>query len=179
MRFPTILLSLAGALALAGCDPSLISLAPAVSAQDAVFDSTLLGTWEAATGGDHFIFERGKGNAYTVTMVSDGNSRQFDALLFQAGEARLLDLSPRQSDDSFQVPGHALIRILASDTSLRWTYLDSDWLRQQAARELPNRARDNDGMLLTAETGPLYGFLTRYAGDDRAHGDVEEWQRPQ
>jgi hypothetical protein len=179
MRFPTILLALAGTLILAGCDsPSLISLDPAATDQDAVFDATLLGTWEAGQGGDLCIFRRGAGNAYTVTYVSDDSSRKFDARLFQAGQARLLDLSPQDSDD-FQIPGHTLIRILASSGSLRWTYLDSAWLRQQAAQELPNRARDNDKMLLTAAAAPLRGFLAKYAADDRAHGDVAEWQRLQ
>jgi len=179
MRFPTILLALAGALVLAGCDsPSLISLDPAVTDQEAVFDSTLLGTWEAGQGGDLCIFRRGDGNAYTVTYVSDGSSRKFDALLFQAGQARLLDLAPQDSD-GFQVQGHALIRILASSGSMRWSFLDSDWLRQQAARELPNRARDSGRMLLTAPPATLNGFLAKYAADDRAHGDVEEWQHLQ
>jgi hypothetical protein len=174
-----ILLAVTGALALAGCDsPSLISLEPAVTDQQAVFDSTLLGTWEAGQGGDLCIFRRGDGNAYTVTYVSDGSSRKFDARLFQAGQARLLDLSPQDSDD-FQIPGHALIRVLASGATLRWTYLDSEWLRQQAAQALPNRARDNNKMLLTAPAAPLQDFLTKYAADDRAHGDVEEWQRAQ
>jgi len=180
MRFPMILLALAGALVLAGCDsPALITLDPAVTDQDAVFDSNLLGTWQAGQDGDLCIIQRsGSGNAYTVTYVSDGSSRKFDARSFQSGQASLLDLSPQDSDD-FQVPAHALIRIWATGGSLRWTYLDSEWLRQQAAQELPNRARDNNKMLLTAAAAPLRAFLAKYAADDRAHGDIAEWQRLQ
>jgi len=179
MRFPMILLALTGALALAGCDtPSLLSLDPAVTDQEAVFDASLLGTWDAGQGGDLCIFRRGDGNTYSVTYVSDGTSRKFGARLFQAGQARLLDLSPLDSDD-FQIPGHTLIRVLASGGSLRWTFLDSEWLRQQAAQELPSRARDSGKMLLTAPTASLRDFLTKYAADDKAHGDLEEWQRLQ
>jgi hypothetical protein len=179
MRVSTILLTIVGGLVLAGCDsPALMTLDPAVTDQEAMFDATLLGTWDAGQGGDLCIFRRGDGDLYTVTYVSDGSSRKFDARLFQAGRARLLDLSPQDSDD-FQVPAHALIRILASSGSLRWTFLDSEWLRQQAAHELPNRARDSGKMLLTAPGGSLRDFLAKYAADDRAHGDVEEWQRPQ
>ncbi|MGB9457415.1 MAG: hypothetical protein WCB12_15315 [Bryobacteraceae bacterium] len=180
MRFPTILLALTGALVLAGCDsPSLISLDPAVTDQEAVFDPTLLGTWQAGQEGDLCIFQRnGSGNAYTVTYVSDGSSRKFDARLFQAGQASLLDLSPHDSDD-FQIPGHTLIRIWATSGSLRWTYLDSEWLRQQAVQELPNRPGDNNKMLLTAAAAPLRAFLAKYAADDKAHGDIEDWQRLQ
>ena len=179
MRFPMILLALTGTLALAGCDsPSLLSLDPAVTDQEAVFDASLLGTWETAQGGDLCIFRHGDGNAYTVTYVSDGTSRKFEARLFQAGQTRLLDLSPLDSDD-FQIPGHTLIRILASGESLRWTFLDSEWLRQQAAQELPSRARDGNKILLTAPAASLRDFLGKYATDDRAHGDVEEWRRLQ
>lgn len=179
MQFPTILLALTGALVLAGCDsPSLLSLDPAVTDQEASFDATLLGTWLAGQGGDLCIFRRGDGNAYTVTYVSDGTSRKFDARLFQEGPAWMLDLSPQDADE-FQVPGHALIRIWTASGSLRWTYLDSEWLRQLAAQELPNRARDNNNVLLTAPSASLRGFLAKYAADDRAHGGIEEWQRLQ
>ncbi|MGB7762478.1 MAG: hypothetical protein WBL61_21770 [Bryobacteraceae bacterium] len=179
MKFSMVLLALAGALVLGGCDsPSLVSLDPAATDQEAVFDASLLGMWEAGKGGDLCIIRRGDGNAYTVTYVSDDSSRKFDARLFQAGQARLLDLSPQASDD-FQIPGHTLVRVLASSGSLRWTYLDSEWLRQQAAQELPNRARGSGKMLVMAAAAPLRDFLTKYAADDKAHGDVEEWQRAQ
>ena|ERR1017187_725574 len=179
MRFPMILLALAGTLVLAGCDsPSLLSLDPAVTDQEASFDASLLGTWQTGQGGDLCIFRRGDGNAYTVTYVSDGTSRKFDARLFPEGLATLLDLSPQDADE-FQVPGHALIRIWTTGGSLRWTFLDSEWLRQQAALELPSRARDNNRMLLTAPAAALRGVLAKYAADDKAHGDIEEWQRLQ
>ena len=179
MRFPMALLTVVGVLALAGCDsPSLISLDPFVTDQDALFDATLVGTWEVGQGGDLCIFQHGDGNTYTVTYVSDGNSRKFNAQLFQAGQARLLDLSVKDSDD-FQISGHTLIRIWTGGGSLRWTYLDSEWLRQQAAQELPNRVRDDNKMLLTAPAAPLHGFLSKYAADARAYGNIEEWQRLQ
>jgi len=178
MKFPTILLALMGALVLAGCDnPALISLEPAVTAQEALFDPALLGTWESGQGGDLVIFRHGDGNSYTLTYVGDdGSSRKFDALLFQAGQARLLDLSPHDPDD-FQVPGHTLIRVWVTSGSLRWAYLDSAWLRQQAAQELPNRPRGKDKMALMAPSAALRGFLAKYAADDKAHGEIGELQR--
>jgi hypothetical protein len=180
MQYPMILLALTGTLVLAGCDsPALISLEPAAIAdQEAGFDANLAGAWQAREGGDLCVIRHGDGNAYTVTYLSDGSSRKFDALLFQAGQASLLDLSPQDSDD-FQTPGHAWIRIWTTNGSLRWTFLDSEWLRQQAAQELPNRARDNSRILLTAPSTSLRSFLAKYAADDRSHGEVEDWQRLQ
>ena len=83
---------------------------PAVTEQDAVFDASLLGTWETQQGGDLCILRRGNGNAYAVTYVSDGGARKFEGRLFLAGQARVMDLTPQDSDD-FQIPDHALIRI--------------------------------------------------------------------
>jgi len=178
MRFPMISLTLAGALALAGCDsPSLLSLDPAVTDQDAVFDANLLGTWQTGQGGDLCIVQR-NGSAYTVTYVSDGSSRKFDARLFAAGQASLLDLSPQDPDD-FQVPAHTLIRVWTAGGTLRWAFLDSPWLHEQVARQLATRAGNNGKIVLTAPSIALRGFLAQYAADDRAHGDVTEWQRLQ
>ena len=43
MRFPMILMAVAGTLVLGGCDnPALISMEPAVSEQETVFDASLL-----------------------------------------------------------------------------------------------------------------------------------------
>jgi hypothetical protein len=179
MRFLMILLAAAGTLMLAGCDnPALISTEPAVSDQGTVFDASLLGTWETKQGGDLCIVRRGQGNAYAVTYVSDGSARKFEGRLFLAGQARLMDVSPQDSDD-FQISGHALIRILSSADTLRWAYLDTDWLRQHAAGELANKPRDGGKLLLTAPTARLASFLANYAADEQAHAGIEEWKRLQ
>ena len=179
MRFAMILAAAAGALVLGGCDsPALISMGPAVTEQGAVFDTSLLGTWEAKQGGDLCVLRRGEGNAYVVTYVSDGSARKFEGRLFPAGQARVMDLSPQDSDD-FQISGHALVRILSSGDTLRWAYLDTDWLRQRAAGELASRQREGGKLVLTAPTAPLAAFLANYADDVRAHGGIEEWQRLQ
>jgi len=172
-------MAMVGTLVLAGCDsPALISMDAAVGEQDAVFDASLLGNWETKPDGDICIVRRGDGNAYTVTYVSDGGARKFDGRLFLAGQARVMDLSPQDPDD-FQIAGHALIRVLSSSPTLRWAYLDSDWLRQHAAGELTNRPRGGGKLVLTAPTAPLAAFLANYAADERARGDIEEWQRMQ
>jgi len=179
MRFLMILLAAAGTLVLGACDsPALISMDPAVAEESAVFDASLLGTWETKQGGDLCVLRRGEGNAYAVTYVSDGGARKFEGRLFLAGQARVMDLSPQDSDD-FQISGHALIRILSSGDTLRWAFLDTDWLRRHAAGELANRPRDGGKLLLTAPTPPLAAFLANYAADERAHAGIEEWQRLQ
>ena len=178
MKLTSMLLALAGALILTGCDtPALLTLDPVVTDQDAVFDPALLGTWGASQDKDLCIFRRNGDSGYAITYVSGGDVRQFIARLFRVGEASVLDLTPESSDD-FQIAGHALIRIWTEGGTLRWAFLDTEWLRKQASQLLPNRAADKR-MVLTAPDAAVRAFVVKYGVDDKAHGDTAEWQRVQ
>ena len=178
MKLTSMLLVLAGALILTGCDtPALLSLEPVVTGQDAAFDPTLLGTWEADHGNDLCIIRRDGDTGYAITHVSGGSVRQFSARLFCVGEASVLELTPEGTDD-FQIAGHAVVRIWTGGGTLRWAYLDTEWLRKQAAQLLPNRA-DDKRMVLTAPGAAVRAFMAKYGIDDKAHGDTTEWQRVQ
>ena len=173
-----MLLVLSGALVLTGCDtPALLSLEPVVTGQDAAFDPTLLGTWEADHGNDLCIIRRDGDTGYAITHVSGGSVRQFSARLFCVGEASVLELTPEGTDD-FQIAGHAVVRIWTGGGTLRWAYLDTEWLRKQAAQLLPNRA-DDKRMVLTAPGAAVRAFVAKFGVDDKAHGDAFEWQRVQ
>ena len=74
--------------------------------------------------------------------------------------------------------GHAVVRIWTGGGSLRWTYLDTDWLRQQASQLLPSRA-DDKRMVLTAPGAAVRAFVAKLGVDDKAHGDATEWQSVQ
>ena len=178
MKLTSMLLVLAGALILTGCDtPALLSLEPVVTGQDAAFDPTLLGTWEADHGNDLCIIRRDGDTGYAITHVSGGSVRQFSARLFRVGEASVLELTPEGTDD-FQIAGHAVVRIWTGGGTLRWAYLDTEWLRKQAAQLLPNRA-DDKRMVLTAPGAAVRAFVAKFGVDDKAHGDAFEWQRVQ
>jgi hypothetical protein len=178
MKLTSMLLALAGAVILTGCDtPAVLSLEPVVTEEEATFDSALLGVWTDSQGKDLCIFRRDGDRGYTVNYVTGDGVRQFTALLFQVGEARVLDLTPEGNDD-FQIPGHAMVRIWTEGGGLRWAFLDTEWLRGQAAQLLPNRVTDKK-MLLTAPGAVIRNFLAKYGVDDRAHGNTTEWQRLQ
>ena len=178
MKLTSMLLALAGALILTGCDnPALLSLDPIVTDQEAAFDPTLLGAWGAKEDKDLCIIRRDGETGYAITYLNGGDSRQFSGRLFRVGEASMLDLTPDGSDD-FRIAGHAVVRIWTGGGTLRWTYLDAEWLRKQAAPLLPNRA-DDKRMMLTAPGAAVRAFVAKFGVDDRAHGDTVEWQKVQ
>jgi hypothetical protein len=178
MKLTSMFLALAGALILTGCDsPALLSLDPVVTDQEAVFDPTLLGTWGTNQDKDLCILRRNGDSGYAITYVSDRSARQFVARLFRVGESSMLDLTPDGTDE-LQIAGHAVVRIWTKGGTLRWAYLDTEWLRKQASQLLPNRT-DDKRLVLTAPGAAVRAFVAKYGVDDKAHGDIVEWQRVQ
>ena len=178
MKLISMFLVLAATLILTGCDvPALLSLDPVVTAQDTAFDPTLLGTWGSGQDKDLCIFRRNGDSGYAITYVSDRSARQFVARLFRVGESSMLDLTPDGTDE-LQIAGHAVVRIWTKGGTLRWAYLDTEWLRQQASQLLPNRT-DDKRLVLTAPGAAVRAFVAKYGVDDKAHGDTIEWQRVQ
>jgi hypothetical protein len=173
-----LVLAATATLILTGCDtPALLSLDPVVTAQDTAFDPTLLGMWGSGQDKDLCIFRRNGDSGYAITYVSDRSARQFVARLFRVGESSMLDLTPDGTDE-LQIAGHAVVRIWTKGGTLRWAYLDTEWLRQQASQLLPNRT-DDKRLVLTAPGTAVRAFVAKYGVDDKAHGDTIEWQRVQ
>ncbi len=179
MRVLATLLAAAAALTMTGCT-SILSLLPAVSDQEATMDSALEGTWIAASDRDKddadvCTIVRGSGNAYNVTLRTDKETLKFEARLFRAGGAGILDMVTRNNGDPFAVSGHAFVRVWTGGNSLRWAFLDSDWLKKRAAT-MP--AQTVDGVLvLTAPTSSIRDFLRANGGDDRAYSNSESFER--
>jgi hypothetical protein len=191
MRFPSLLLTLTGAAVLTGCS-SVISLNPFVTDRQATMDPALLGTWkpEQRTGArpsisviglsgdfgdDDLYIIRGSGSAYDITYT-DGKfiTQKFEARLIRVGTAELLDLVPA-NDDGFQIPAHLLVRVWPKDSKLRWVFLDSDWLKQQAAQLLATQPSD-DRTLITASSDALGDFVLKYGSDPRAFNQSADQQ---
>jgi hypothetical protein len=180
MKLTLMLPALAGFLILTGCDtptPSLLSLDPVATGQDAIVDSLLIGAWESDSSGNQLcVIHRDGDKGYNIAYLGGGSPLAFDARQFQVGDARLLELTPSDGDD-FHVKGHVLARVWTEGSKLRWAFLDSDWLRQQAS-QLLNHTEDNK-MLLLAPGPAVRAFIEKYGADDRAYGDQVTWQRVQ
>jgi hypothetical protein len=169
MKLTSILPALACVLC-AGCS-TLPSLDPFVSEGEAVTDKAIEGTWQNAKGDDTYIVRR-DGIGYTIAYLS-GNTApvRFRALLARMGTTELLDLTAADPS-AFQIPAHYLVRVWPEDGTLRWAFLDSDWMKEQAGRLLPTRKLD-DSTLIAASPEAVRALMWKHAADDRAAGDIQ------
>jgi len=100
----------------------------------------------------------------------------FQAQFIRVKDAEFLDLSP-SDDNDFRIPGHAIMRLWIDGPALKWAFLDSDWLKQQAAALLSHSA---DGkMQLFSPTAAVRAFVAAHGADDKAYGQVATWERVQ
>ena len=169
----------AGFAVLTGCDstPSLLSLDPVATEQDTKGDATLIGTWEGTDDkGTLCVIRNGDKSGYEITLLSGGSPTGFRAQLFLVKDAEFLDVAP-SDDNDFRAPGHAVARIWPGIGTLRWAFLDSDWLKQQAAQLATHTA---DGkMLLLSPGAAVRAFIAANGSNDQAYGKVANWQKVQ
>jgi hypothetical protein len=170
MKLTWMLAALAGFAVLTGCDtptPALLSLEPVATAQDKAPDTALVGTW-APPGDDSTlcVIRQGDQGGYQIVVLAGGSPVGFEAQLFRVGDVELLDVTP--SD---------IARIWLTFGTLRWAFLDSGWLKQQAA---VLATHDADGkMLLLSPTAAVRAFIAANGANDQAYGKVATWQKVQ
>jgi hypothetical protein len=165
MKFASVMLALAGSLYLTGCS-DLVSLNPLATDKQATTDSNLPGTWKGDDR-DLYVIQQ-DGSSYSIVYTDGkGGSMKFGATLFKAGAAELLDVVS-ENEAILQVPVHAAVRIWPEGSQLRWAFLDSKWLREQAAQQLVSQP-SGDGLLLTSPGEAVHSFLLKYGADPKAY----------
>ena len=167
MRLAVTLLIGAGLCALTGCS-GLISLNSFAPDGLLVQNPLLPGVWSDS---DSIVIIKAMDRGYTITMVprdkNDG-TLTFNAQLFGAGNAEILDLVPADDKDPFRIAVHTPVRIRVDEHTLKFSYLDSKWLRARAREQLA--AQDTgDRVLITAPGDAVTKFLLLNGGDDRAY----------
>ena len=169
-------LGLAGVLFLTGC-AKLVSVNQIVTDKEAVVDPALLGVWHDKDGEDTLIVNQ-RENHYVIRYVDKSSSTvKLEARLFEAGDARLLDVVA-SDDDPFRTPTHIPMRVWLDGTTLRFSLLDSDWLKQLATRQVAVQTVEGR-TLITAPTDTVRAFLVEYGIDARACGEPQDLQRAQ
>jgi len=183
MKTLTLSLMLAGTMALTGCS-DLASLNPFVSDEQATMDPMLAGTWTNADGKDiYWIRKDDNGNGYTIRYVSDSSGvTELKARLLVEGDVRILDVTAGDTAP-FQVPVHAVVRVWMQDSTLRFAFLQTDWIKEQARGKLATSnlatAPLGSGVLITAPGEAVRSFLVKAAADPQAGDEPETLHRVQ
>jgi len=162
----TILVMTMAAAVILPCCSDLISVNSFVSEKEAVVDTNLLGAW-AGEQGDLYVIRASDGEYSIVYSSEKGEGLKFRGRLIKAGEAEFIDLITTESA-GFQIPVHCIVRVWPEGALLKWAYLDSKWLREQASQQIASQPYD-DSTLLTAPTDALRGFLLKFGSDARAY----------
>jgi hypothetical protein len=178
MKLISMVVAVAAFSLLAGCDvtvPVLISVEAVATANDTAMDAGLLGTWEEQGNKDLVaVIRMADSGGYQISILSGGSVMTFGAKVFFVKESEFLDLAPTDDND-FRIPGHAVVRIWTDGAALRWSFLDSDWLKQKAAGLTAHSA---DGkMQIFAPAATVRAFIAAYGTDDQAYGKVATWVR--
>jgi hypothetical protein len=169
-------LALAGALTLTGCS-SLVSLNPFVTAEQAVMESAMLGVWSNPDGKEIYWI-RQDGTGYRIRYATDsGDTYDFKARLTVAGDVKLLDLFSA-NEDGFEIAVHTPLRVWIEDNTLRIAFLQTDWTKEQASRQLA-ATPTKDRSVITASGEAVRSFFAKIAADPKASDEPEVLHRVQ
>jgi len=156
-----------------GCS-SLVGLNAFVTDPDAVQDPALAGVWSGDNGNATYLIKQ-DGSGYAITYAEKSEATNFKAQVMKAGDAELMDLVC-VDERPFFLPVHTLVRVWSGGNSLKFAFLDSDWLRLQAAKQLAT-SPNGDRTLITAPGDAVRSFLLKYGVDEKAHGEPEALER--
>ncbi len=165
---------LAGMLGMTGCT-TLLSTNSFTVEEEAITDPYLPGTFVNSEKDTILIRQNGK--KYDVTYLDGKDAVKFNGRLVKAGDALLLDLS-QDTDEPFVLALHFAVRVWPEAGGLRWTLVDSEWLREQAT-QLLGAQKEGDRTLVTAPGPAVREFVRKFGMDERAHGKIEMWTRGQ
>jgi len=165
---------------LTGCS-DIVSLNAPIQDSEAVIDASLEGIY--AAGEDVCIIRKPVGGVYRILYSEapeegypgTAEARQFEGRLMKTQSAEVLDVVSDRGDE-FHAPVHLWARVWPGAKELRWSWLDSEWLKGRARAELGTQETDSR-MILTSPASTLRSFIDRYAGDEQAHGAAAIWER--
>ena len=175
---------LLAAVIIAGCVVS--SVYPYYQPKDVSFDAALLGKWipaektNTSSQGESWMFEKINDSIFKLTTV-DGETNQYDAVLFKIRDATFLDCLPRERRE-FSTPNHLLLRVESIHPQFKITLLDYTWLTKLIEKEprairhiiVTNEAGFEGGggyLTLTADTAELQKFILKHLKTKEAWGE--------
>jgi len=151
---------------LAGCG-DLLSVHPL--AAKGVMDGTLTGEWICAEKDcKGSVLVRPEEGYYDIIWIpgeADGEPLRLQGRMVKIGTRMVLDLVTAKRAD-LAIPGHFFMLLEKSGAGVKFHWLDSDWLRKQAAGTT-NLMVDSQP-ILTGDSATLQAFLLRFGLDPKA-----------
>jgi len=139
MRFPSLVLALAGAVAMTGCS-WLVGLNPFVTDRDAVREPALAGVWSGDNRDATYLIKQ-DGLGYAITYTEKSEATNFKAQVMKVGDAELLDLVC-VDERPFFLPVHMVVRVWSG--GVRWQLAQ---VRLSGRRLAPPAGRQTTGDL--------------------------------
>jgi len=170
----------------AGC--VVLSVYPFYTPKDLIFDPGLAGRWGDQNATNSFWQISAAGNkAYSLTIVDEHSTNEFDAHLFQLRQHQFLDLRTTNRTN-FQLPLHLVVKCERAASDLTVTFMDYGWLAKFLATnpaavrhiivpENPDDTNSGKMVYLTAETKELQKFLLQHAADTNAFNSPDHLKR--
>lgn len=169
-------------LLLLGSCGDLLSVHPLATKANTTLDSSLLGEWQCVDKDSKGMarVRMGVGDEYDIIWVpgeADGEPLRLVAKVVKLGEARVLDMVAIK-ERTLSIPGHFFARIEREGDTLKFRWLDSDWLRAQAvaAGGVAHAIVDRKPVV-TAGPAALQAFLLKFGLDSRAVSDSMTFRR--
>jgi hypothetical protein len=166
------------------------SVYPFYTEKDIAFDPALLGTFvePGAASTNCWVFERGKGNSYLVTLREDEKTRAGQAHLFKLGGQVFLDFvtsEPIPDIEPEPLPTHILMRVSQVTPTLKMSSMKYDWLKDmlaqhpKAVRHIVIRTGESSTdqrIVLTADTAELQNFVLKHLNTEEAWNEDSDEQ---
>lgn len=180
------------ALLLAGCWQK--SVNPFYTAKDLVAEPKLSGTWKEQKQNAHenkmiWTFNDATSLRHDLTIRDDKDKHTYDAHVFRLDGARYLDLLPSRPREVSQMPVHHLFKLEEVGETLKIAPLNIEWvqtwlrknpgaLAHTAVVDPENRDdREQDELVLTADTKALQSFLRKHAKEEKFWGKTVTFGR--
>jgi hypothetical protein len=167
-----ILLMPAAVLLMTGCG-SMVSISPLYSDGNAIQEPGLVGTWQAGDGDDILVIRPADNKAYQVlyTSMKDASPTMlFQVRLVELQGVRFADVM--RNTAGWTIPGHCFAKVALAGDTLKFSFLDSDWLKEQI-----QGLKQGELTVLPDSTASLQQMVSKYANEPRALDAETEFQR--
>jgi len=163
----------AAMLPLCGC-LDMPSVHPLYSDQTLVTEPRLAGAWQTRNGKENMIVRLTDAREYRLVYIDDREETTlYDLRLVKLGETLVGDIALAKDAG---IPAHHFVALSLEGEGLRVWFLDSEALREKAAKEgLGYAPGKKNELVLTAATPAITAFLEKNLADELKNAPDEEF----